>query len=357
MMKIGMIGTGTIAPAYMRGLALFEDDVQVVACADLNIERAQAFATDYHLRALSVDDLLADNEVDIVLNLTIPIAHAEVALKTIAAGKHAYAEKPLAIKGADGKKILAAAKAASMRVACAPDTFLGAGGQTARHLIESGAIGRPIAATAFMLSRGPEPWHPNPFFYYQAGGGPMLDMGPYYLTALVNLLGSMRRVAALTARGVTDRVAGHEGVKGQAVPVEVQTHYSGSIEFASGAIATVITSFDIWKHNLPRIEIHGTEGSLSVPDPNTFAGAVRLWQPSSNEWTEIEHTHRSDVQRGIGLVDMARCIEEGKEARASGALAYHVLDAMLAFETSSERGQTIVLDEMDVQPSPLPQNI
>ena len=357
MMNIGIIGTGTIAPAYMRGMAMFPDDIKVVACADLNVERAQAFAKEYNLRALSVDDLLADNEVEIVLNLTIPIVHAEIALQTIAAGKHAYAEKPLAITGADGKRIMDAAQAAGVQVGCAPDTFLGAGGQTARHAIESGMIGRPIAATAFMLSRGPEPWHPNPFFYYQPGGGPMLDMGPYYLTALVNLLGSMRRVAALTGAGVTDRVAGHAGVKGQPVPVEVQTHHSGSVSFDSGAIATVITSFDIWKHNLPRIEIHGTEGSLSVPDPNRFDGEVLLWQPASNEWRPVEHTHRSDVQRGIGVADMARCIQAGTQPRASGALAYHVLEAMLAFEASNETGTTIVLESVDVQPAPLPQNL
>ena len=357
MMKVGIIGTGTIAPAYMRGMALFPQDIKVVACADVNMERAQAFAKEYGLRALSVDDLLADNEVEIVLNLTIPVAHAEIALKTIAAGKHAYAEKPLAINDEDGKQIMAAATAADVRVGCAPDTFLGAGGQTARHLIESGAIGRPIAATAFMLSRGPEPWHPNPFFYYQPGGGPMLDMGPYYLTALVNLLGSMRRIAALTSAGVTDRVAGHEGVRGQPVPVEVQTHYSGSIEFTSGAVATVITSFDTWAHHLPRIEIHGTEGSISVPDPNTFNGQVLLWKPASRNWEVVPHTHRADVLRGIGVADMARCIELGVDHRASGALAYHVLEAMLAFEKSSDSSAIVNLSSSDVQPAPLPVNL
>jgi predicted dehydrogenase len=357
MMNVGIIGTGTIAPAYMRGMALFPEDIKVVACADMNMERAQAFAKEYGLRALSVDDLLADNEVEIVLNLTIPIAHTEIALKTIAAGKHAYAEKPLAITDADGKQIMAAAQAAGVRVGCAPDTFLGAGGQTARHLIESGAIGRPIAATAFMLSRGPEPWHPNPFFYYQPGGGPMLDMGPYYLTALINLLGSIRRIAALTSVGVTDRVAGHEGVKGQPISVEVQTHYSGSIEFTSGAVATVITSFDIWAHHLPRIEIHGTEGSISVPDPNTFNGDVLLWKPESRNWETVAHTHRADVQRGIGVADMARCIAQGVDHRASGALAYHVLDAMLSFEKSSASSTIVTLDSINAQPSPLPINL
>lgn len=357
MAKIGIIGTGTIAPAYMRGMALFPDDIQVVACADLNTIRAQAFAEEYGLRAMPIKDLLADDEVEIVLNLTIPAAHVDVALQTIAAGKHAYAEKPIAIDADGGNQVMEAAAKAGVQVGCAPDTFLGAGGQTARSIIESGAIGRPIAATAFMLSRGPEPWHPNPFFYYQAGGGPMLDMGPYYLTALVNLLGSMKRVAAITGAGVTERVAGHEGVKGQPVPVEVQTHHSGTIEFTSGAIATVVTSFDIYKHNMPRIEIHGTEGSLSVPDPNRFDGEVQLWTPASGEWKVVEHTHRSDVQRGIGVADMARSIAAGETPRASGALANHVLDAMLAFEKSSNSNTIVMLDAADVQPSPLPVNL
>ncbi|MCI0350529.1 MAG: Gfo/Idh/MocA family oxidoreductase, partial [Acidobacteriales bacterium] len=241
-------------------------------------------------------------------------------------------------------------------VGCAPDTFLGAGGQTARHLIDSGAIGRPIAAAAFMMNRGPEPWHPNPFFYYQPGGGPMLDMGPYYLTALVNLMGPMQRVVALTGTGITERVAGHESVRGQPIPVEVQTHYAGSVAFASGAIATVVMSFDVHRHNLPRIEIYGSEGSISVPDPNLFTGPVSLWQPTTQQWQSVELTHRDDVLRGLGVVDMARSIEADAPHRASGALAYHVLEAMLAFETASLSGKAVDLEAVAVQPAPLVPN-
>lgn len=354
-LKIGMIGVGNIAPQYVRGCAQFPDDVQLIACADINMDKAQQFATDNGLQAMTIAELLA-SDVDIVLNLTIPKAHAEVSLQVIEAGKHVYAEKPLAIMLEDGQQVIDAAEKVGVRVGCAPDTFLGGGGQTARGLIDANAIGRPVAGTAFMMGRGPESWHPNPFFYYQPGGGPMLDMGPYYLTALVNLLGPVARVAAITGRGIEARTAGHDGVKGQTVPIDVQTHAAGTLEFASGAIVTVVMSFDIWRHSLPRIEVYGVDGSLRVPDPNTFGGEVHLWQPQNGNWDAITLTHRDDVGRGIGVVDMARAIQSGQPHRASGALAFHVLEVMLAFDQSSQTGQTVTINSSVAQPAALEPN-
>jgi predicted dehydrogenase len=349
-LKAGIIGCGTIAPAYMTGCSKFPEWVQVVACADIVAEKAQNFATQYNLQAQSIDELLTNPEVDIIINLTIPAVHAEVSLQVVEAGKHVYSEKPLALNRADGQRLLLTAQAEGVRVGCAPDTFLGAGGQTCRRVIDEGLIGRPVAATAFLANHGPEEWHPNPFFYYQPGGGPMFDMGPYYLTALINLLGPMRRVSGITSRGFNERVAGAENIRGEAIPVEVTTHSAGTIEFVNGAVATLITSFDVWKHNLPIIEIYGTTGTLSVPDPNRFDGIVRVWQVETGEWRTLDLIGRADVQRGIGVADMARGILQNTPHLASGALALHVLDAMQAFDDSSAEGRHISLQSKTERP-------
>ncbi len=352
-MKIGILGTGNIAPAYITGCGKFPDDVQVVACADLLLERAQVFAEANGLQAQSIDDLLKNDAIDLIINLTIPGAHAEVSQQIIEAGKHVYVEKPLALSRDEGLKVLNAAQAKGVRVGCAPDTFLGAGGQTCRQVIDRGDIGDPVAATAFMAVHGHESWHPNPSFYYQPGGGPMFDMGPYYLTALVNLMGPMQSVSAMTKRSFSERVAQHETIKGQVMPVNVDTHIGGTVGFVNGAIATIIMSFDVWTHHLPRIEIYGTKGTLVVPDPNTFGGDVMLWDMDSREWKQIEPVGRADVQRGIGVADMARAIANDRPHRVSGDLAYHVLDAMQAFDESSAQRRHIDLGTPPERPEAL----
>lgn len=356
-LRVGVIGCGKIAPAYVKGLALFPEDVKLTACADLMEGRAQEFAAEYGLQAMSISELLDSPDVDLVLNLTIPAAHAEVALQAISAGKHIYNEKPLAVELTDGKKILEAAQSAGVRAGCAPDTFLGGGIQTARALIDSGAIGQPIAAGAFMMGHGPESWHPNPFFFYEKGGGPVLDMAPYYLTALVNLMGPVQTVAAMTGAAFSERVAGHESIRGQTMPVQVSTHATGALRFESGAMATVTFSFDIWAHNMPRIEIYGTEGSMIVPDPNHFGGEIKVWDTTSNEWRVAEHTHRVDVLRGMGVVDMARAIRSNTEHRASAQLAQHVLEIMLAFDQSSDEQRQVAIQTQIAHPAALPVNI
>ena len=359
-LNVGLIGVGNIAPAYIAGCAPFEVS-NVIACADILVDRAEAFAAEHGLTACSVDELLSRDDIDIVVNLTIPAAHAEVSLQIIDAGKHAYSEKPLALTREDGKRIVDAAAAKGVRMGCAPDTFLGGGGQTARKVIDDGGIGAPVAATAFFLSHGPESWHPNAGFYYQAGGGPLFDMGPYYLTTLVNLMGPVARVSGAAAKTFEERVATSEALMGQVLPVEVNTHIAGTLEFEGGGIATVITSFDIWGHHMPQIEIHGETGSMSVPDPNRFDGEVRMVSGKTErkgheplQWEDIPLTHTTNIGRGAGVADMAYAILSGRPHRASGDLAFHVLDIMCALEESAARGEHVIIESTLEQPSALP---
>ncbi len=352
-LNIGIIGTGNIAPAYIRGCAPF-DVINICACADIQTERAKAFAAEHGLAAYSVAELLARDDIDIIVNLTIPAAHAAVSLQILAAGKHVYSEKPLAIKRADGAAVIAAANAAGLRVGCAPDTFLGGGLQTARKVIDDGKIGAPIAATAFFMAHGPEAWHPNAGIFYLKGGGPLFDMGPYYLSALVHLMGPVARVTGAARITFPQRIATSEALMGQALPVEVNTHIAGTLEFASGAIATLITSFDIWGHHLPPIEIHGETGSLSAPDPNRFDGDVQLMTGGQRDWDDVPLSHTTNIGRGAGLADMAYAIQSGRPQRASGDLAYHVLDTMCALEESAARGERVAISSTVPQPLALP---
>ena len=351
--KVGIIGCGNIAPAYIRGCAPY-DVIELTACADINHDAALAFAAEYGLQAMSVTDLLADPDIQIVINLTIPRAHAEVALATIAAGKHTYGEKPLAVTRDQGRQIIQAARDKGVLVGCAPDTFLGGGIQTCRKLIDDGVIGDPVAATAFMMNHGHESWHPNPSFYYDLGGGPLFDMGPYYITALVNLLGPVKRVAGSAQMSFDERIATSEARNGEVIPVHVNTHLTASLDFHAGAIGTIIMSFDVWTHNLPLIEIYGSEGTLSVPDPNTFKGPVRVWTTETREWADVPLTHSDEIGRGTGVADLAVAIQSGRAQRASGDLAFHVLDIMHAVEDSSASGQHNVLESTCDQPAALP---
>lgn len=352
--KVGIIGCGNISTAYVNGCRLF-DILQVTAVADILPEVAQAKAEEHNIpNVYTVEALLAEPDIDMVINLTIPSVHAEVSLAAIKAGKHLYSEKPLAITRADGRAVLEAAQATGVLVGCAPDTFLGGGLQTCRKLIEDGVIGTPVAATAFMLSHGPEAWHPNPTFFYKEGAGPMFDMGPYYITALVHLLGPVAQVSAIARASFPERVANNEAANGETITVEVPTHVAGTMQMTSGAIATMITSFDCWGHALPRIEIYGAEGSLSVPDPNTFGGQVKVRKAGQREWEDVPLTHSDAVRRGIGVADMAYGLAYGRPHRASGEMAFHVLDVMHAFYDSSDQKRHVQLQSSCAQPRPLP---
>jgi predicted dehydrogenase len=354
MSKIGIIGCGTISGIYLKAPAVFPI-LEMVACADIDMGRAQAKAEEYNIQALSVSDLLDHPEIEIVINLTIPAAHAEVAQTAIAHSKSVYSEKPLALNTADGKAILDQAKSAGVLVGGAPDTFLGGGLQTCRKLIDDGWIGTPVAATAFMMSHGHEHWHPSPEFYYQRGGGPMFDMGPYYLTALVSLLGPVKRVTGATRTTFPERTITSQPKFGQKIHVEVPTHIVGVLDFAQGAVGTIITTFDVWSAELPRIEIYGTQGTLSVPDPNTFGGPVRLRRAGSSEWQEIPIPfHYTANSRGLGVADMAHALRSGRAHRASGDLTYHVLEIMEAIHLASDQGKHQQLSSSVNPPAPFP---
>ena len=340
-MKVGLIGCGTISPQYLKNLPRYPG-VEVAVCSDIDMDRARSRAEEFGVpRWCSVGELLADPDVELVINLTLPGTHAEVSLEAIAAGKHVYSEKPLAVAREDGESIMSEAGRRGVMVGCAPDTFLGGGIQTCRKLIHEGQIGRPIAATAFMLNHGHEHWHPSPAFYYKKGAGPMFDMGPYYLTALITLLGPIRRVSGSHGSGFAQRTITSAPLSGQTVEVEVPTHVAGVLDFQSGAIGTIVTSFDVWASRAPRIEIYGTEGTLSVPDPNTFRGPVMV-QRGREEWHEAPLTH-PEGGRGLGVAEMAAALRAGRESRVDGAMANHVLDVMHAVHESSDDGRHVTL--------------
>ena len=353
--KVGVVGCGVISGIYLQNARSLEI-LDVVACADLIRARAQARATEYGVpKAVSVEELLNDPEIEIVLNLTVPNAHYQVAMAALEAGKSVYNEKPLAIHREEAQRMLSLATRKGLRVGCAPDTFLGAGIQTCRKLTDDGAIGEPVAATAFFANHGPEGWHPDPDFYYQPGAGPMFDMGPYYLTALVNLIGPIRRLTGSTRITFPERTITSQPKQGNKIAVNTPTHLAGVLDFANGAIGTIITSFDVWAAELPRIEVYGSEGTLSVPDPNTFGGPVRLRKAGDKEWTEVPLTHGfAKNSRGIGLAEMAYAIRSGRPHRASGELAYHVLDVMHAVHDASREGRHIELTSQCQRPAPLP---
>ena len=317
--KIAIVGCGNISDTYLTNCLAFGLDV--VACTDMDMSRAEAKAAQFGIVARSLSDVFSDPSIELIVNLTPPLTHAEVSCAALEAGKHVYSEKPLATDRTDGAQLLELAASKGLRIGCAPDTFLGAGLQTCRKLLDESAIGEPVAAVAFFMGRGMEMWHPNPHFFYQPGGGPMFDLGPYYLTALVSLLGPVRRLTG-----------------------------SARISFPE----RLITSFDVWASNLPRLEIYGSEGSLSLPDPNTFGGPVRIKSARDDAWRDVPllqgHTENS---RGLGVSEMVVAIHEDRPHRASAEMAFHILDLMQSFEESSTSGQHIEIRSRCERPAAL----
>jgi predicted dehydrogenase len=356
--KVGLIGCGNISAIYLKNLTS-SPEVEIVACADIDMEKAKARAAEFGVpKVCTVDELLSDPDVELVVNLTIPASHAEICRRALEAGKHVYVEKPLAVRPEDGQQVLALAKAKGLRVACAPETFLGGGIQTCRKLIDEGAIGRPLAATCFMMGSGPESWHPDPEFFYKVGAGPLFDMGPYYLTALIFLLGGISRVTSSAATPFPERQITSAPKAGTMIKVETPTHIAGVLDFASGAVATLVTSFDIMAGtDLPNIEIYGTEGTLRVPDPNGFGGQVLLRRTGKREWEEVPLAFgNTENARGIGVIDMAQAIRENRPHRASGDLAYHVLEAMQGLLNASAEGRHVKLTGLVERPDPMTPN-
>jgi predicted dehydrogenase len=352
--KVGVVGCGKISDAYFTGMKRY-DLLEVVACSDLDLSRAHTKAREHGIpRACTAEELLADPAIEIVVNLTIPQAHVAINEAALLAGKHAYVEKPFALDSAEGKRVLALAKARHLRVACAPDTFLGGGIQTCRKLIDDRAIGRPVAALAFFMGHGHESWHPAPEFYYQKGGGPMFDMGPYYITALINFFGPVGRVSGSSKITFPERTITNPERNGQIIAVETPTHITGVMDFVNGGSVTIAMSFDVWSYPLPQIVVFGTDGTIEVPDPNAFNGSVRLRRPDTADYHPIPLTHSDDRFRGTGVADLAYAIRSGRPHRATGEMANHVVEIMEAFEKSSVSGQHVKIESTCERPAALP---
>ena len=357
--RVGVIGCGAISGRYFQTSASFPI-LEMAACADLNRAAAEKKAAEFAVpRVLQVDELIEDESIDIVLNLTVPKAHAPICMSALEAGKHVYVEKPLAVTRDDGVAILREAKKRKKLVGCAPDTFLGWGLQTARKAIDDGMIGTPVAFTAFMLCPGHEHWHPSPEFYYEVGGGPMLDMGPYYLTALLNCLGPVRRISGTATVAIPDRVISSTPKRGKKIHVETPDHVVGSMEFENGAAGTIVTSFATrfgqYDGKNP-ITIFGTEGTILLPDPNGFGGPVKLRRNDEEEFRELPQMFDKQYERSVGLADMAWAILKKRAVRASGEQGMAVLDLMLGFLDSSARGKHYEPVVKYERPKPLRQN-
>ncbi len=353
-LNVGVIGVGVISTQYFEHLPQLPN-LRLTAVADLDLDRASAVAAEQRVQALSVDALLAHPDVDAVLNLTIPAAHAEVALRALDAGKHVYGEKPLALSTAEAAPILARAAANGLRVGSAPDTVLGTGIQTARALLDEGAIGDPVAAAVAWSAPGHELWHPAPAFYYQPGGGPLFDMGPYYLTSLVTFFGPVVRVAGATGRSTRERRVATGPLAGTVIPVDVDTHVTAILEHASGVISTLTVSFEVWASRSPKFEVYGTAGTIAVPDPNMFSDTVQLATADDREFSDVEPVAGyAGAGRGYGLADLARAIETGRPARASGELAFHVLEIMEAVLRAGATHEVVALASTVERPAPVP---
>ena len=351
---IGIVGCGNISSVYLSASKHFSV-LDVRAVADIDLAIAEKRGAEFGVPAMSVERLLGDDDIEIVVNLTVPKAHVAVGLQAITAGKHVYSEKPLGIIVAEALRLVEAAAAKGLRVGCAPDTFLGGAQQTCRRLVDEGAIGRVIAGTAFFMCPGHEEWHPNPAFYYKVGGGPVLDMGPYYITSLVNLLGPVRRVTALTSQLRDERTIKSEPRRGSKIAVEVPTHVAGTLEFATGQIVTLVLSFDVIHHGHRPIELYGTEGSLSVPDPDNFGGQIEI-ASSPDGWSPVvtEDAYSDGNYRILGVADMAQAIRSNQAHRACGELAFHVLEVMEALQLSSARDMHIVIESRPTRPAAMP---
>ena len=354
--NIGIIGCGSIFHAYAQGCRRFRL-LNLKACADISADAAAAKSKEFDVPACSIAELLADPSIEVVINLTVPKVHASVSRQILEAGKHVYSEKPLALDTAEAHGVLELARRKGLRLGCAPDTVLGAGLQTARKLVDDGWIGRPLSGTAFMLSAGPESWHPNPAFVYLKGGGPLFDMGPYFITALVQMLGPVESVSAATSRSRDQRMITSKERFGEMMPVEVQTHYSASLVFESGAIITLVMSFDVHGNTRSehQIEIYGSAGSLGISDPNLFGCAVNLQRAGEKQWTQIPPAFGyAENSRGIGVADMVHAIRSGRPHRCDGSIAMHVLEVMNACEESGRTRSWVNIAHKCPRPPALP---
>ena len=361
---VGIIGCGNISTAYLKLAPLFKG-LEMRAVADINMEAARAQAEAFDVEAQSVEDLLANDNLDVIVNLTIPAAHFPISKQILEAGKHVYSEKPLVLTLEEGEELRALAASKNLRVGCAPDTFLGGAHQMARARIDEGLIGEIVAGTCHVMSHGPEGWHPNPDFFYEPGGGPILDLGPYYVANLVNLIGPVKRVAALANAPMTNRPIGSGPRQGESVPVLTPTNIHALLEFESGATITMSTSWDVWAHKHGNMEIYGADGSLIVPDPNFFGGDVEAAGPAGeltvlDAWDHPfgvpnqDHNHGKMANyRTAGLADMAVAIADNRDHRCSLDRTLHGVDVMTSILKSGETGQFVELSTTCTRPAPL----
>lgn len=375
--SIGVIGCGVISKTYFRDMTSYYGKwLRIAAVADLNMEAARCAAEEFGIpRACTTEELLADPEIEIVVNLTIPAVHAEVDRQILNAGKHVYSEKPLAMSMEEADEILRLAEQRKLMICCAPEPFLNGGQQTARKALDDGKIGRPILVTANMVKNGPETWHPNPDFYYRAGGGPMLDMAPYYLTALVALLGPIAKVSCFSVRSSEQRMIYSQPRKGEMMPVSVDTTFVGLLEFASGVLANLTMSFDVWRSDLPNIQIYGSDGTLRVTDPDLTRGVTSLYRKENitehldqeiyfgNRYADQQQElyeelpmvipEPEEFMRGLGVLDMAFALVNGRQPRASAALSYHVTEVMYALMRSAEENKPQQIHSSCERPAPV----
>ncbi len=358
--KVAMIGVGAISGIYLENITKVFTDIELLGVCDLIRERAEQAQEKYQIKKIytTMQEAYADPEIDIVLNLTRPYEHYEVTKAALLAGKHVYSEKPLGANFEEGQKLVALAKEKNLMLGGAPDTFLGSGIQTCRKLIDDGYIGEPIGAAAFMICHGHESWHPDPEFYYKYGGGPMLDMGPYYITALVNLIGGVKGVTGVTKTSFPQRTITSQPKNGTIVDVEVPTYVTGILSFDNGAVGTIFTTFDVYYNQQARLEIYGTKGTLLVPDPNTFGGPIKLLRPEDGEYKEMPLLFDyKENSRGLGLADMARALQTDRDYRANCRLTEHVLEILTSFEKSSAKGSYLPLETHYERSLPMKNNM
>lgn len=367
---VGIIGCGTISGIYMQNISRFSG-LKLVACADIRDEAAQAAAAKYGVAARSIDALLASPDIDIVVNLTVPVAHFAVSHAALGAGKHVFSEKPLCTDSTQGRELAIEASKRGLNLGCAPDTFLGAGGRLAREIIDSGRIGKVLSGTCFLMSHGMEHWHPDPEFYFKPGGGPILDMAPYYLAALINLIGPIASVRASMSTGFAERIVTAKGPRtGHAIKVETPTTVMALLRFANGAEIVLAMSWDVWKHGHLPIELYGTEGSLRVPDPNFFGGTVEYTE-RGGDWISIDASSRPFGKpnyrspawaptmpdranyRCLGVAELAAAVRQGTPHRSSGALASHVLDVMEAILRAGQSSGVVEIGSRVERPAML----
>lgn len=359
-MKVGIVGVGDISGIYLQNITQVFKNIEVIGVCDLVEEKAIRAVEKYNIPKLYKDmyELFADDEVDIVLNLTRPYEHYGVSIEALKAGKHVYSEKPLAATIEQGKELVKLAEEKGLFLGGAPDTFLGAGIQTCRKLIDSGFIGKPLGAAAFMICHGHESWHPDPEFYYKHGGGPMMDMGPYYVTALINLLGGVKSVAGMTKASFPTRTITSEPLNGKKIEVDVPTYVLGLMEFDSGVTASIFTTFDVYYDTQARLEIYGSEGTLIVPDPNGFGGPIKLLRPEEGVYKEIPLMFNySENSRALGLSDCANSIMKSCNPRTSYKQTYHVLEVMESFEKSSRERRFVDIESKFERERPMSNNL